>query len=415
MAKRARTGSMRTIVIVVLLLFLAIGTVLAAKQLTQSSSSINLPLNPFVRSSPLTNSSSLPMSSEGQRVGPSPDFNLQTPAGFELGVFARDLGSPRDVVFSPGGTLLVSIPKRNQVVALPDTDQDGVADETVIVAQNLNNPHGITFYQNKLFIIEETQAVRYSWNEENLTASQEKKILFQLPPGGNHTTRTVAFNSQGEMFISIGSTCNVCYENHSWLAAVITSDSEGNNPRLFAKGLRNAPFITVNPLTDQLWGTEMGRDYLGDNAPPDEINIIQSNRDYGWPLCWGNKIHDTDFDKNQYIRDPCANTEAPLYGIAAHSAPLGLTFIQSDQFPQEMQNDLLVAYHGSWNRSSRIGYKVVHLQLNGNNVVKEEDFLTGFLVRQQVLGRPVDLAFDPFGSLFVSDDATGMIYKIIGQ
>lgn len=355
------------------------------------------------------------------QIGPKPQFALNPPAGFEIGVFAAKLGAPRDLVMSPEGILLASIPSQNKIVALPDEDKNGVVDNVYTVAANLNNPHGITFYpidtasgkQNKLYIVEETRVARYSWDAANLKATEEK-FLFDLPRGGNHTTRSIVFNKQGRMFISIGSTCNVCFEKHEWLAAVVTSDSEGNTPQLFAKGLRNAPFLMVNPTTDQLWGTEMGRDYLGDNAPPDEINIIQSNRDYGWPLCWGKKVHDTVFDTNQYLRDPCSNTEAPQFGIAAHSAPLGLIFIESPQFPSDWQNDLLVAYHGSWNRTSPIGYKVVRLNLNGNNVVSEEDFLTGFIDRGgQVSGRPVDLVFDSQGSLYISDDKAGNIYKVI--
>lgn len=353
---------------------------------------------------------------DAPRIGPAPKFQLTMPERFDLGVFATKLGTPRDLQFSPGGTLLVSIPKEGRVVALPDKNQDGVADEVLSVIDGLNKPHGLAFYENKLFIAEETQVSRYIWDEEDLIATQEK-ILFNLPRGGNHTTRSLVFNKQGQLFVSIGSTCDVCFETHEWLAAVVISNQDGTTPQLFARGLRNAVFLTVNPETDLLWGTEMGRDYLGDTSPPDEINIIGSNRNYGWPICWGDKNHDTVFDKNQYIRDPCVNTESPQYGIPAHSAPLGLTFVNSPQFPKEWQGDLLVAYHGSWNSKTPVGYKIVRMDINGNDVIGEEDFITGFLVAktEKVVGRPVDLTFDTEGSLYISDDQTGMIYKMIAN
>src|SRR5207249_677102 len=132
----------------------------------------------------------------------------------------------------------------------------------------------------------------------------------------------------------------------------------------------------------------------------------------GWPICYGDKIHDTNFDKNQYFRDPCADTEAPIFQIPAHSAPLGLIFIQSSQFPSDWQNDLLVAYHGSWNRSVPTGYKIVHMKVSGNTITQADDFLTGFLQGGSVPGRPVDLTFDQAGNLYISDDKAGNVYIV---
>lgn len=355
-----------------------------------------------------------------QQTGEPVDFPLKLPAGFEIGIFAKGLGAPRDLEFSPGGTLLVSIPASGKVVALADKNNDGKADEIKEIITGLRRPHGIAFYDNKLFVAEETRVVRYTWDEASLKASEDK-VLFSLPAGGNHRTRSIAFNKQGQMFVSLGSTCNVCFESQPWLAGVIISDADGNNPRLYAKGLRNAVFITVHPETNELWGTEMGRDFLGDNLPPDEINIIRDTspstslriKDYGWPICYGNKIHDDSFDKRQYFRDPCQDTVAPIYEIPAHSAPLGLTFVKSFQFPEDWQGDLLVAYHGSWNRSTPTGYKVVRLQVRDNKIIGEEDFLSGFLQSSEALGRPVDLIFDAQGSLYISDDKVGVVYKVI--
>jgi glucose/arabinose dehydrogenase len=159
----------------------------------------------------------------------------------------------------------------------------------------------------------------------------------------------------------------------------------------------------------------MGRDNLGDNVPPDEINIIHDGKSYGWPICYGTNIHDTNFDRKVYIADPCRTMIPPIYQVPAHSAPLGLAFIQSKQFAAGQQGDLLVSYHGSWNRTVPDGYKVVLLKVQGNTIVSSEDFMTGFISGRTVTARPVDLALDSAGSLYLSDDKSGQIYIIQKQ
>lgn len=312
-----------------------------------------------------------------------------------LSVFAQNLGGVRDLEFSPQGTLLASVPSQGKVIAL--VKKNGTAQIQEILT-NLNSPHGIAFYNNQLFVAEETQVVRYNWNEQNLTASQDK-VLFDLPPRGNHFTRSLVFDKEGKLYVSVGSTCNVCNERDERYASVLISDKEGNNPRVFAKGLRNAVFLTLNPKSGDVWVTEMGRDFLGDNLPPDEINILKEG-DYGWPNCYGNKVPDRNFNPSA----DCSNTEGPIFEIPAHSAPLGLTF--------DPQGDLLVAYHGSWNRSVPDGYKVVKMTVEGDTITKAEDFITGFINGSQAIGRPVDLIFDKEGNLYMSDDKAGVVYLI---
>lgn len=218
-------------------------------------------------------------------------------------------------------------------------------------------------------------------------------------------------DKEGRIYVAIGSTCDTCFEKNPYLASVIVTDRDGKNTRVYAKGLRNATFIAVNPKTDEVWVTEMGRDFLGDDAPPDEIDVLKDGGDYGWPVCYGDKVYDNQF--NQLNPAYCDKTISPIYKIQAHSAPLGLTFINSPQFPSDWQGDLLVAYHGSWNRSVPVGYKVVRLHVNGDTVVSESDFLTGFLQGSTALGRPVDVTFDEQGSLYISDDKSGAVYKIV--
>lgn len=341
--------------------------------------------------------------------GDIPGFPLTLLEGYTIRVFAEGLNGPRVLAFSPGGTLLVSTPSRNQVIALPDINRKGKAQTKKVVVNGENNVHGVAFYGNKLFVAGTDRVVRYNWEENGLQASLDK-VLFSLPKNNNHNRRTIAFDSTGRLYVSVGSTCNVCYENDERSGTIIVSDTEGDNPKVFAKGLRNAAFIKSNPETGELWGTEMGRDYLGDNLPPDEINIIKEGKNYGWPVCFGNKVHDTDFDASAV--DPCSGTEPPIFEIPAHSAPLGLTFINSPQFPADWQGDLLVAYHGSWNRTAPTGYKVVHLKVDENRITQAEDFLTGFLHEESILGRPVDLLFDSYGNLYISDDKSGSVYIV---
>lgn len=331
------------------------------------------------------------------------ELGLKIPEGFSIEIFARGLDSPRDLVFDDAGNLLASVPSKGRVVAI--SSQGKVTD----ILANLTRPHGLAFYAGKLYVAQETQVSRYNWNSSNLSATLDK-ILFPLPAGGRHFTRSIAFKNDGTMFVSIGSSCDVCNEKDPFLASVIVSDKDGASPKLFAKGLRNAVFITVDN-SQKLWGTEMGRDFLGDNLPPDEINIIAEDKDYGWPDCFGDQIPDLKFNPNQ-SPDACKNTQPPLYKLCAHCAPLGLTFINSKQFPQDWQGDLLVAYHGSWNSSKPVGYKVVKLKVSGGKIVGEEDFISGFLKGSQTIGRPVDLTFGPDGSLYVSDDKAGVIYRL---
>lgn len=362
----------------------------------------------------------LPEIIEKQNTGEGVDFPLEIAGDFKIGVFAKDMGSARDLQFSPGGTLLVSSKESGTVYALPDKNKNGKADEKVEVLTGLDKPHGLAFYpfdtatgkQVKLFVAELRRVSRYSWDEKNLKATFEKK-LFDLPYSGGHSTRSVVIDNDGKLFVSIGSSCNVCVEEHPWLTTIVVSDTQGSDPKVYAEGLRNSVFMTINPATGQLWATEMGRDWLGDDLPPDEINIIRESADYGWPYCWGDKVHDADFDPEGKFKGRCEKSVAPAFKIQAHSAPLGLIFINSAQFPESWQGDLLVSYHGSWNRSVPTGYKAVRLKVDGEKVTGQEDFILGFLQGSNALSRPVDLEFDKNGSLFISDDKIGVIYKVV--
>ncbi len=362
----------------------------------------------------------IPQSTKYYQQGP-----LTLPEGFSITVFAENLGSPRVIVHAPNGGFLVSIPNQGKVVKIRDTNGDGKADETKTVINNLNKPHGLLVkcYSEdscQLYVAETNQVSLFNYDFTNDQAVNKKKII-DLPDGGGHWTRTIIETpldgqEKTELLIAVGSTCNVCNEDDWRRAKVLIADLDGSNLREYTTGLRNAPFMTIHPVTGKIWVTEMGRDWLGDDLPPDEINILQSGKDYGWPICYGQNIHDNDFDKNQYIQDPCRDKVPAYIDIPAHSAPLGLAFIPEEGWPEDMWYDLLVAYHGSWNRSKPTGYKIVRYRLDAQgNYQSEEDFIGGWLNNNEVLGRPVDILIQPGGEMYLTDDKAGVVYRVTYQ
>lgn len=326
-------------------------------------------------------------------------------------IFAERLGKPRMMAFSPSGVLFISITQQGRVVALPDDDSDGKADKVVNIITNLNLPHGLAFHENNLYIAEEDRIIRLKNLQEDFTYEAKEVILSGLPATGNHFTRTLVIGPDENLYISVGSSCNVCVEKHPWRAAVLKTDINGRGVKVFAKGLRNSVGIIFHPETQELWGTDNGRDWLGDDLPPEEINIIKEGGDYGWPYCFGQKTPDTEFDK-RLDQNTCAVTNSPQYELGAHMAPLGLRFYQGMQFP-ELQGNLLVALHGSWNRSVPVGYKVIGLKLEKNKIISEHTLLIlSNLPNKPEKFRPVDIIVGNSGEIFISDDYNGIIYRV---
>src|SRR5450755_2752462 len=341
---------------------------------------------------------------------------LKASPGFHISVFADNVDGPRMMIFSPGGTLLVSESGEGKVVALPDSKHAGKAERTATVLSGLNEPHGLAFYEGKLYVAENDKVRRYDWDEANLRASNPK-TLTELPTGGGHSTRSIVFHG-GKMYVSAGSSCNVCIEKDSRRAAVMEFNPDGSGQKIFAKGLRNAVGLSVNPKTDTIWATVNGRDWLGDDLPPEVIvDLGQAGGDFGWPYCYGDRVPDPNFTKPGDNR--CQSVIAPKVQMQAHSAPLGLAFYEGSQFPAEYRNNIFVAFHGSWNRSVPTGYKVVRVKLDdkGQPQGGAQDFITGWLAPGETkkgrwMGRPVGIAFDSAGAMFVSDDAGGVIYRV---
>jgi glucose/arabinose dehydrogenase len=341
---------------------------------------------------------------------------LKLPEGFHISVFANDIDSARMLTLSPGGVLLVSESGEGKVVALPDPKRSGKAARVVNVLSGLNEPHGIAFYEGKLYVAENDRVRRYDWDEATLRATNPTKLA-DLPGRGGHSTRSIVFNG-GKMYISAGSSCNVCVEKDPRRAAVMEFNPDGSGLKIFAKGLRNAVGIAVNPKTDTVWATVNGRDWLGDNLPPETIYDLGKNGgDGGWPYCYGDRVPDPNFTKSGDNR--CQSVLEPKVQMQAHSAPLGLAFYEGSVFPPEYRNNIFVAFHGSWNRSNPTGYKIIRVKLDdkGQPIGGAQDFITGWLAPGETkhgrwMGRPVGIAFADDGSMYVSDDAGGVIYRV---
>src|SRR5580658_428364 len=346
---------------------------------------------------------------------------LKAPPGFHISVFAEDVDGARMMIFSPGGVLLVSESGEDKVVALPDPKQTGKAPGIVTVLHGLNEPHGLAFYQSKLYVAENNRVRRYDWDEANLRASNPVNLA-DLPTGGGHSTRSLLFHG-GKMYVSAGSSCNVCTEKDPRRATVMEFNPDGTGQRTFAKGLRNAVGLAANPKTDTVWVTVNGRDWLGEDLPPETIyDLGKDGGDGGWPYCYGDRVFDSDFAKSAGTgvgENYCKNVLEPKVQMQAHSAPLGLAFYEGSNFPAEYRNNIFVAFHGSWNRSVPTGYKVVRVKIDekGLPVGGAEDFITGWLApgekkKGRWMGRPVGIAFDADGAMYLSDDAGGVIYRV---
>jgi glucose/arabinose dehydrogenase len=341
---------------------------------------------------------------------------LKAPIGFHISIFASNIDNARMVIFTPGGVLLVSESGEGKVVALPDPQHTGKSVRTVEVLTGLNEPHGLAFYEGKLYVAENDKVRRYDWDEANLKATNPAKLA-DLPTGGGHSTRSILFHG-GKMYISAGSSCNVCIEKDPRRATVMEFNPDGSGMKVFAKGLRNAVGLAVNPKTDTVWVTVNGRDWLGDDLPPETIyDLGKDGGDAGWPYCYGDRVPDSNFTKPGDNR--CQSVLEPKVQMQAHSAPLQLAFYERSEFPAEYQNNIFLSFHGSWNRSVPTGYKIVRVKLDdkGQPQGGAQDFITGWLAPGETkkgrwMGRPVGIVFGNDGAMYISDDTAGVIFRV---
>jgi glucose/arabinose dehydrogenase len=328
------------------------------------------------------------------------------PKGFSIGVFAENLGGVRFMTLGPDGAVYVSRMGAGSIVRLADANGDGVAEGATTVRSGLNQPHGIAFRGDTMYVAEVNRVVRFA------SGTAPAQVVVSNIPAGGHSSRTIVFRGD-TLYLSVGSSCNICSESDARRAAVTAYRPDGSGEQLYASGLRNSVGLAVHPGTGEIWATNNDRDNLGDDIPPDRVNILQKNGFYGWPNCYLPGKPNPEFSSNQ---GPCANAIAPAVELQAHSAPLGLAFYQGTAFPAQFRGALFIAEHGSWNRSSKVGYQVEWVPIeNGRPAGPARRFVSGWLEGQSNWGRPVDVLSVSDGSLLISDDQNGRIYRVTYQ
>jgi len=331
--------------------------------------------------------------------------DIQLPPGFSIEEYA-DVPKARSLALGDRGTLFVSNRKGRSVYAVVE-DDDGRT-QTIELLDGMSTPNGIAYYDGDLYVAEIDRVYRYANVEDRLDDMPRAEVLdIDLPSDRSHGWRYIGFGPDGKLYISIGAPCNVCDE--FGYAQIIRVNPDGTERETFASGVRNSVGFTWHPETRDLWFTDNGRDMLGDDIPPCELNHApRQGLHFGFPYCHGGDILDPKFGKD---RD-CANYTPPVQKLGPHVAPLGVKFYTGDMFPPEYRGQVFIAEHGSWNRSKKIGYRISLVRLDGDTAISYEPFAFGWLQGEQVSGRPVDLIVKQDGSLLVSDDQAGKIYRI---
>ncbi|MCP4243694.1 MAG: sorbosone dehydrogenase family protein [bacterium] len=339
---------------------------------------------------------------------------LRVPEGLDVELYADDLPFARMLRVTPTGDLLVSLPRSDRIELLErDADGDGRPDGRRTLLEGLDRPHGMDLRDGWLYVAEAGAIARVQFDPTlRETRGEIERVVQGIPRGGNHWTRTLRFGPDGWLYASIGSSCNVCIEEDPRRAAIVRYRPDGSSEQLYATGLRNAVGFDWRPDTGELFATDNGRDLLGDDLPPCELNRIVEGGFYGWPYAYGDNVPDPDLGAGE--EDRIARAHSPDHGFRAHNAPLGITFVRGDRAPAAFRGAALVSLHGSWNRTQKDGYKVVSLHWTPTGI-EERDFLTGFLLDEDVMGRPVDVAEGPEGSFYVSDDYAGAVYRVFPE
>ncbi len=338
--------------------------------------------------------------------------SIKLPAGFEIEVYNDQVDNARSLALGAKGTVFVGSRNAGKVYAVVDTNGDNKGDKTYVIASGLNNPNGVAFRNGSLYVAEISKLWRYDNIEDNLENPSKPVLIYDdYPTDRHHGQKHIAFGPDGKLYIPVGAPCNICESKNEIYATITRMNPDGTGREIYAKGVRNSVGLAWHPDTKQLWFTDNGRDQLGDNLPPCELNTAtKAGEHFGYPYCHGSDIGDPDFGH----KFSCDEFKAPARKLDAHVAPLGLVFYTGDMFPAEYKNQILIAEHGSWNRSRKIGYRVSLVKLQNNKAVSYDTFAGGWLneKEQEAWGRPVDLIVMPDGAVLLSDDSAGKLYRI---
>ncbi len=343
--------------------------------------------------------------------GPRPyPERLRLPPGFTVRLFATGVDNARALARGDNGTVFVGSRSAGNVYALPDADGDGTADAVLTIARGLQMPSGVAFRDGALYVAEVSRVLRFDAIESRLDAAPLPIVTYAgFPRDTQHGWKYIAFGPDGYLYVPVGAPCNVCRVVEDRYAAMFRMRPDGTDRTVFARGVRNTAGFDWHPETAVLWFGDNSRDMLGDDVPPDEINVAaRAGLDFGFPKCFGTDIVDPDFG----IEGDCGASTPPLLDLPAHVAPLGMRFYTGTAFPEFYRNALFVAEHGSWNREQPVGYRLMVVRERHDSVPTYDVFAEGWLGRRRAWGRPVDVLALPDGSLLVSDDVADVIYRI---
>ena len=337
--------------------------------------------------------------------------HLQLPPGFSISIYADNVTNARTMAISENGIVYVGTRQQGTVYALEDSNHDGFANKRYIIASQLYMPNGVAYKDGDLYIAETNRIIRLNNIDKQLANPPKATIVYdRLPSDSHHGWKYLRFGPDNKLYTAIGAPCNICLPTKGIYTSLVRLDKNGNNFEIIARGIRNSVGFDWQPNTNKLFFSENGRDHLGDNLPPDELNIWTKKGQYfGYPYCHAKDIADPKLAANK----KCTEFTAPAWEFSAHKAPLGMMFYTGKQFPLRFKNQLLVAQHGSWNRSKPHGYQVVLLKLKDGKVISEQSFISGWLTKDDdVLGRPTDIVQMADGSILIADDTLGVIYRV---
>lgn len=335
---------------------------------------------------------------------------IKLPPGFHISVYTDQTPDARSMALGDDGTVYVGT-QEDKVYALRDTNHDGKADSVLTLASGLNMPNGVTILKADLYVAEINRIIKFSDITANLGKLPKPQVVFDAyPEDRHHGWKYLRVGPDGKLYAGVGAPCNTCLSDKEIYASLTRMDPDGKNFEVFAHGIRNTVGFDWQPRTGELFFTDNGRDKLGDDVPPEELNgAAKPGMHFGFPFCHAGDIADPEFGKLK----ACSEFTAPAWKFPAHVAPLGVRFYRGNSFPSSYQGNLFVAQHGSWNRSTPQGYRVVLVKFKEGKPVAEEVFAEGWLqANGDVLGRPVDVLELADGSLLVSDDLQGAVYRI---
>ncbi len=345
-------------------------------------------------------------------VSTLPLHRLQLPPGFQIDTYVEDLDGARSMTLGDEGTLFVGTRTENKLYAISDTDGDYKADRVIVLDSTLEVPNGVAFKNGALYVATINSLLKYPDIEQNLENLSSPQIIYDdYPDKFHHGHKYIAFGPDGKLYVPVGAPCNVCESDEAIFASITRMNPDGSEREIYAHGVRNTVGFTWHPSTGELWFTDNGRDLMGDDIPPCELNrVTAAGQHFGYPYCHGDTIRDPEFGDKR----PCSDFVPPVRSLGAHVAPLAVKFYNGAMFPEKFREYAFIAEHGSWNRSSKVGYRISLVQLEGNTAVGYETFIDGWLdeATQEQFGRPVDILFLPDGSMLISDDYGDAIYRV---